>query len=112
MPYHRFAVITLVMASCMSLAGHARADEGVCRDTSAPAACSCGELTSQISDLNRKLGIFESTRVITAERLRQKKAEQIKELAAAVRTQRQTIADFEGFVSWIASNLAGYNKYI
>jgi hypothetical protein len=55
---------------------------------------------------------LESIKAIPVERLRQKKAIRLREIAADVKIQRQSTSDFEGFVKWMSANLAGYNRYI
>jgi hypothetical protein len=82
----------------------------------------CGPTTSgevQTIKLNldnealiQKIKQLESIRAIPVERLRQKKAIRLKEIAADVKIQRQSTSDFEGFVKWMSANLAGYNRYI
>ena len=62
-------------------------------------------LTARVQEL-------ESHRGISAEQLRQKKVERLRRIAAEVKMQRQTTADFQRFVTWMSINLAGYNKYI
>lgn len=62
--------------------------------------------------LTQKIKQLESIRAIPVERLRQKKAMRLKEIAADVKVQRQSTHDFEGFVTWMSANLAGYNRYI
>lgn len=62
-------------------------------------------LTSRIKEL-------ETVKSIPVERLLHKKAERLKEIAVAAKSQRQSTADFEGFVKWMSANLAGYSKYI
>lgn len=59
-----------------------------------------------------KVKQLELERHIPAERLRQKKIQRLKEIAADVKAQRQTTHDFEGFVKWMNAHLAGYNRYI
>ncbi len=59
-----------------------------------------------------KIRQYETVRLIPVEQLRLKKALRLKEIAAAVKSQRQTTSDFEGFVKWMSANLAGYNRYI
>jgi len=83
---------------------------------------SCGQLTptgEQILKLQQdnelltqKIKQLESVKAIPVERLRRKKALRLKEIAAEVRSQRQSTCDFEGFVKWMSANLAGYNRYI
>ena len=62
-------------------------------------------LTARIKEL-------EARRYITEERLLQKKVQQLKGIAADTSLQRQSMEDFQGFVSWMNLNLAGYTKYI
>jgi hypothetical protein len=62
--------------------------------------------------LIQKIKQFESVKAIPVEQLRRKKALRLKEIAAEVKSQRQSTSDFEGFVKWMSANLAGYNRYI
>lgn len=62
--------------------------------------------------LTLKIRQIESVKSIPLVRLRQKKAQRLKEIAADVKLQRQSTSDFEGFVKWMSANLAGYNRYI
>jgi len=62
--------------------------------------------------LAQKIKQLESIKVIPVDQLRQKKALRLKEIAADVKSQRQSTSDFEGFVKWMSANLAGYNRYI
>jgi len=83
---------------------------------------SCGPLTpveEQLLTLQKdnqtllqKVKELESVKVIPVDQLRKKKALRLKEIAAALKSQRQSTNDFEGFVKWMSSNLAGYNRYI
>lgn len=62
--------------------------------------------------LTLKIRQIENVKSIPLVRLRQKKAQRLKEIAADVKLQRQSTSDFEGFVKWMSANLAGYNRYI
>jgi hypothetical protein len=62
--------------------------------------------------LKLKIRQLDTIKSLTTERLRQRKAQRLKEIAADVRTQRLSTSDFEGFVKWMSANLAGYNRYI
>jgi len=62
--------------------------------------------------LNQRLVQMETVKAIPVEQLRRKKALRLKEIAADVKAQRQSTSDFEGFVTWMSANLAGYNRYI
>ena len=62
--------------------------------------------------LTVKVKELETRRCIPEIRLRQKQIQVLKDIAADTRLQRQPIEEFQGFVSWMNQNLAGYNKYI
>ena len=62
--------------------------------------------------LTQKIKQLESVKSIPVEELRRKKVLRLKQIAAGVKTQRQSTSDFEGFVKWMSANLAGYNRYI
>ncbi len=70
------------------------------------------KLQRDISSLNVHIKELEQQPVITAESLRQKKIQRLREIADDVRLQRQATGDFQGFVTWMSTNLAGYNRYI
>ena len=70
------------------------------------------KLQIENDNLIMKIKQIESMKTIPFERLRHKKAQRLKEIAADVKLQRQSTNDFEGFVKWMSSNLAGYNRYI
>ncbi|HEY6838231.1 MAG TPA: hypothetical protein VI389_05785 [Geobacteraceae bacterium] len=62
--------------------------------------------------LRDKVRVLETTPTISREALLQRNTSVLKELAASVREQRQTMTDFEGFVKWMVGNLSGYAKYV
>lgn len=70
------------------------------------------KLQIENESLNLKIRQIESIKSVSNERLRQKKAQRLKEIAADLKQQRQLTGDFEGFVKWMSANLAGYNRYI
>ena len=72
----------------------------------------CREAPVDLLALQQRLADLESRKIVTVERLRQKKIIRLKEIAADVKLQRQSTSDFERFVTWMSSNLAGYNRYI
>lgn len=49
---------------------------------------------------------------ITLEELDKKRLSRLKELSAAVAGQRTAMLEFEGYVKWMGSALAGYSKYV
>ena len=62
--------------------------------------------------LTARIRQLESISYIPADQLQLKKVRRLKEIAANVKVQRQSMSDFEGFVKWMSANLAGYNRYI
>jgi hypothetical protein len=70
------------------------------------------KLQREHAALTTKVQEYEARRCITEERLLQKKAQQLKEIAADIKIQRQSMESFQGFVAWMTQNLAGYNKYV
>lgn len=49
---------------------------------------------------------------ITGESLAQKNLQRLREIAKDTKSQRQSMADFEVYVKWMANNLSGYSKYM
>lgn len=49
---------------------------------------------------------------ITGEALALKNLQRLQEIARDTKGQRQTMADFEVYVKWMANNLSGYTKYM
>ncbi len=70
------------------------------------------KLQHEHSLLTNRVTELEARRCIPEERLIQKKILHLKGIAADTKLQRQSMADFQGFVSWMTQNLAGYTKYI
>ncbi|MDU0460400.1 MAG: hypothetical protein RW306_16855 [Geobacteraceae bacterium] len=70
------------------------------------------KLRHDVSSLNERIKELEHQLVITQESLRLKKIQRLREIAADVRQQQQATSDFQGFVTWMSTNLAGYNRYI
>lgn len=62
--------------------------------------------------LEQKIRDMECAPVISSNELLMKNIQQIKALAVNTRAQRQSMADFRTFVTWMSSSLAGYEKYI
>ncbi|KAB0669822.1 hypothetical protein F6V30_13595 [Oryzomonas sagensis] len=87
------------------------AEENVCGPTT-PSEEHLFNLQLENEGLKLRIKQLETVKTISAERLRQKKVQRLREIAAEVKTQRQTTSDFQGFVKWMSTNLAGYNRYI
>ncbi|NJD91670.1 MAG: hypothetical protein FIA91_09175 [Geobacter sp.] len=58
------------------------------------------------------LQAMPSQKVLTLEELDQKRLTRLKELAKAVASQHAAMVEFEGYVKWMGSALAGYSKYV
>ena len=94
----------------------------ICTPDNCRAADSCGpmlpvveqslQIQQQQSQLIARIKELETRRCVSEERLLQKKVHQLKEIGTDVKLQRQSMEDFQRFVSWMNLNLAGYTKYI
>jgi hypothetical protein len=62
--------------------------------------------------LKEKLRTIESSPSITGNALALKNYQRLREITADVKTQRQTMKDFSGDVTWMAANLSGYARYV
>jgi hypothetical protein len=62
--------------------------------------------------LSTKLHQLEAAACIPATSLHKKKVQRLLEIASDVKAQRQSVSDFQGFTTWMSTNLAGYNRYI
>lgn len=69
-------------------------------------------LRAEQSRLEQKIREMECAPIVSSDELLAKNLRQLQELAANTRVQRQSMADFEKFVTWMSSSLAGYEKYI
>lgn len=110
---HRLVTTCLILfaaiVSLPNLPSHAA--ENACGPTT-PVEAELIKLQVDNATLSLKIKQMESVKTIPLERLQQKKAQRLKEIAADVRLQRQATSDFEGFVKWMSANLAGYSRYI
>lgn len=83
--------------------------------SAAPAAVSAQQAVADLARenalLQEKLKALESCSITSTE-LAARNAKRIKEIAADIRAQRQSLADFEGYVKWMSGHVAGYNKYL
>jgi len=106
------AMTTVVLAALvlLSFAG-AQAEENVCGPTT-PNEERMFNLQLENEGLKLKIKQLEAVKAISLERLHQKKVQRLKEIVADVKTQRKATSEFEGFVTWMSTNLAGYNRYI
>ena len=107
--YSRLIVSATAIVLLLPL--HLAAAENACGPMT-PAEERVLKLTQENEVLVTKIKELQSVKAIPIERLRHIKAQRLKEIATVARTQRQSTADFEGFVKWMNNNLAGYNKYI
>lgn len=51
-------------------------------------------------------------RVLTLEELNRKRLQRLQEIARDLKVQRETMADFDGYLKWMGGALAGYGKYV
>jgi len=107
---HRHSYCLLMALLYLLASVTAQAAETTCRPLSPEEQVVV--LQQEKEQLNLKIRKLEESAVIPVEHLQQKKVQRLKEIAANVKQQRQATSDFEGFVKWMSTNLAGYNRYI
>ncbi len=100
------AMTTIVLAALvlLSFAGARNAEENVCGPTT-PNEEQMFNLKLENEGLKIKIKQLDAVKAISPERLHQKKVQRLKEIASDVKTQRQATSDFEGFVTWMSTNL-------
>lgn len=62
--------------------------------------------------LQTRIHTLESQSGLSIERLQAKKLLRIRDISVEASRQRHIAVDFEGFVTWMSDNLAGYNRYL
>lgn len=108
----RFKMVVLLLG-CLMISAPALADDiAPAASASAPQDQALAALQVENAQLSRKLAELESVPSITADALAGKSRQRLKEIAADVKCQRQSMADFESFVTWMSANLSGYSRYI
>lgn len=100
-----------VAASSLLLSALPCRAENACSPTT-PMEQQTFSLQEELSLTKDRIKVLEARRGISEELLVQKKVKQLREIAADVTQQRKSMEDFQGFVSWMSLNLAGYTKYI
>lgn len=104
-------LLVLITTLITATANPGRAAENACGPAT-PAEEQLANLLADKEILSLKLNQLESFRSLPGELLKRKKAQRLKEVAADLKKQRLATSDFEGFFTWMNSNLAGYNRYI
>ena len=101
----------LCCAALLPLQRPANAEDNACGPTTV-----CDEqlqtLRQDYNTLALKVRELQETNSLPLNTLRTKKRQKLRETVSLVKTQRQTMSDFQGFVTWMSGNLAGYNRYI
>lgn len=68
-------------------------------------------LSKENALLKEKLKALEESS-ISGTALASRNCKRLKDVAADIRAQRQGLVEFEGYVKWMSSNVAGYSKYL
>ena len=55
---------------------------------------------------------LENIPAVTADGLAARNLQKLREIARDLKTQRQTMSEFERFVTWMTDNLSGYARYV
>ncbi len=107
---HRITIIALILAVKLA-ASSAHAEEPPCADLLRQQGESLQLLTQENVLLKEKLSRPQPVS-LNADELKSRMTLRLKEIAADVRMQRQTMNDFQGYVTWMSGNITGYSKYI
>lgn len=108
---HLLRNLSIISVTICLVSTHGNAAENACGPMT-PSEEQTLKLFTDNASLTQRIRQLESIKAIPVERLHQKKALRLKEIAADLKVQRQSTRDFEGFVMWMSANLAGYNRYI
>lgn len=108
----RFKMVVL-MLGCLSITVPALADDiAPVASAAAPQDQALAALQAENAQLSRKVAEMEAVPSISADALAAKSRQRLRDIAADVKGQRQSMADFESFVTWMSTNLSGYSRYI
>ena len=99
--FSALAASSLMIMICSVKTGHT--EESACGSMTA-AEEQVVQLQQDKQILNLRIKQIEA-KTLSLDRLSQKKAQRLKEIAADVKVQREATADFEGFVKWMCANL-------
>lgn len=106
-------MIIPALFGCMVLTAPAMANEnGAGGSAPGPQELALTALQAENALLSRKVADLETVPNINADALTAKSRQRLREIAADVKSQRQSMADFESFVTWMSTNLSGYSRYI
>lgn len=78
----------------------------------APQDQALATLQAENAQLSRKVAELEAVPGINQDALTAKSRQRLREIAADVKGQCKSLADFESFVTWMSGNLSGYSRYI
>jgi len=105
--------MVMLLFCCLTISAPALADDiAPAASAAAPQDQALTALQAENAQLSRKVAELESVPSISADALSAKSRQRLSEIAADVKGQRQSMADFESFVTWMSTNLSGYSRYI
>ncbi len=107
---HLFTVIALVL-SIQLAAPSADAEEPLCSDLLRQNSEAIQLLTQENLALKEKLARPQPVS-LNPDELKSRMTVRLKEIATDVRMQRQTMNDFQGYITWMSGNIATYARYI
>lgn len=102
-----------LLTGCLMFTVPAMADETIAAGAvPGPGEQAITALQAENDLLSKKVAELEAVPSISADALAAKSRQRLREIAADVKGQRQSMADFESFVTWMSANLSGYSRYI
>lgn len=106
---------TMLAASMLPgiiLVSAASAEEDPCKSLLEKKEAVLAEMEKEQAALREQVQVLQSASVITKDELAQRQYRRLVEIGRDVKSQRQSMADFEGHVKWMSGTLSGYAKYV
>jgi hypothetical protein len=103
--------IQIVFVANLALHAVASAEELPCADLLNKKNVEMQFLVQENLNLKEQVNRLQPP-ALTASELNSRMTSRLREIAADVRSQRQAMNEFQGYVSWMSGSIAGYSKYI
>jgi hypothetical protein len=108
----KILAVSLLVLALTAVGGPASAvDEGGGEARNEPGASDLQRLKEENAALSERLRLLEACSVSRDDLLRRNLA-RLQGVARDVKAQRQTMADFEGYIRWMSGSLSSYAKYV
>jgi hypothetical protein len=107
----RLHAILIAFVAALSIKPVASAEELPCSDLLNKKTVEVQSLVQENLTLKEQVNRLQPP-ALTASELSSRMTSRLREIAADVKSQRQAMNEFQGYVSWMSGSIAGYSKYI